>query len=180
MYIYFFRELSVAGNRLECDGMNELLRPVVTLCEASQPPQPLPPLAKLFLQDNCIDTHGTCGGMFAPIICMRTLKRLDIVCVNQRWYRFRQCRLGSMFDADVWFFNMFSRTWMCHNATCLYNNHCYHIVALACRWILSSIVIEEVKLDGNLIGDGGGREILQAMQERKEGTHESQPLCMLP
>ena len=47
----------------------------------------------------------------------------------------------------------------------------YHTVALACRWILSSIVMEEVKLDGNLIGDGGGREILQAMQERKEGTH---------
>ena len=72
------RELSVAGNKLECDGMNELLRPVVTLCEASQPPQTLPPLAKLFLQDNCIDTQGTCGGMFAPIICVRTLKRLDI------------------------------------------------------------------------------------------------------
>ena len=31
--------------------------------------------------------------------------------------------------------------------------------------------MEEVNLDGNLIGDGGGREILQAMRERKEGTH---------
>lgn len=54
-------------------------------------------------------------------------------------------------------------------ATCLYN--CYHMVPLVCRWILSSIVMEEVNLDGNLIGDGGGREILQAMRERKEGTH---------
>ena len=54
-------------------------------------------------------------------------------------------------------------------ATCLYNY--YHMVALVRRWMLSSIVMEEVNLDGNLIGDGGGREILQAMRERKEGTH---------
>ena len=77
-FFFFFRELSVAGNRLECEGMTELLRPVVALCEASDPSQQiLPPLAKLFLQDNAIDIHGTCGGMFAPVITMRALKRLE-------------------------------------------------------------------------------------------------------
>lgn len=76
--LFFFRELSVAGNRLECEGMTELLRPVVALCEASDPSQQiLPPLAKLFLQDNAIDIHGTCGGVFAPVISMRALKRLE-------------------------------------------------------------------------------------------------------
>lgn len=78
LHFFFFRELSVAGNRLECEGMTEFLRPVVALCEASDPSQQiLPPLAKLFLQDNAIDIHGTCGGMFAPVITMRALKRLE-------------------------------------------------------------------------------------------------------
>ena len=40
------------------------------------------------------------------------------------------------------------------------------------RWILSSPVIETINLDGNLIGDGGGREVAQAMRERKEGMHQ--------
>jgi len=29
--------------------------------------------------------------------------------------------------------------------------------------------LEEINLDGNFIGDGGGREVMQAMKERKEG-----------
>ena len=51
----------------------ELLRPVVSLCESTEQLQP-PSLAKLFLQDNAIDSYGT-GGMFAPIICMRVFRR---------------------------------------------------------------------------------------------------------
>ena len=38
------------------------------------------------------------------------------------------------------------------------------------RWLLSSTLIEEINLDGNLIGDGGARELLEALQGRKEGT----------
>ena len=35
------------------------------------------PLAKLFLQDNCIDIHGRCvmSGSFETVICARALKR---------------------------------------------------------------------------------------------------------
>ena len=51
----------------------ELLRPVVSLCEMAEQVQP-PSLAKLFLQDNAIDSYGT-GGMFAPVICMRVFRR---------------------------------------------------------------------------------------------------------
>ena len=38
-----------------------------------------------------------------------------------------------------------------------------------CRWLLSSEVIQEVDLGGNWIGDAGGRELLAALNERKEG-----------
>lgn len=99
------RELSLIGNQLECDGCNEFLRPLVSLIDSHiaatstpliqtpdhtitdeaetvqshpQAPPPLPPLAKLFLQDNCIDVHGECTGMdgvFASVLCMRALKR---------------------------------------------------------------------------------------------------------
>ena len=44
---------------------------------------------------------------------------------------------------------------------------------------MRSPVIEEVNLDGNLIGDGGGREIREALQERKEGTHPTSLLHIL-
>lgn len=134
------REISLIGNHLECDGLNEFLRPMVSLAEAygdatrgslpqaplhagtnttelvrNQPepqallppssseapphdfnpsattqlqtpptlPQatpPMPPLAKLFVQDNCIDVHGECtdmDGVFASVLCMRALKRYN-------------------------------------------------------------------------------------------------------
>jgi len=45
----------------------------------------------------------------------------------------------------------------------------YKYIFLSCRWVLSSPVLEEINLDGNFIGDGGGREVMQAMKERKEG-----------
>lgn len=124
------------GNRLECDGFNEFLRPLVSLSESHmdatsaplvqddvdankteltrtqpqappnseppprppdsqtqapptlpqampivpQAPPPMPPLAKLFFQDNCIDIHGECtdmDGVFASVLCMRALKRYN-------------------------------------------------------------------------------------------------------
>ena len=37
------------------------------------------------------------------------------------------------------------------------------------RWIASCKNIEEVRLEGNLLGDASGREILQGLQQRKEG-----------
>ncbi len=37
------------------------------------------------------------------------------------------------------------------------------------RWITSSPSLEELNLDDNQIGDGGARELLNAMQRRKEG-----------
>ncbi len=46
------------------------------------------------------------------------------------------------------------------------------------RWIVSSPSIEELQLDGNLIGDGGARELVLAMQGRKEG--ESSNLSSIP
>ena len=45
-----------------------------------QAPPPMPPLAKLFIQDNCIDVHGECtdmDGVFASVLCMRALKRYN-------------------------------------------------------------------------------------------------------
>ena len=61
------------GNILECEGLTELLRPVIALCDSEgQPPSSL---TKLYLQDNCIDSHGAHGGTFAPIISMRAMKR---------------------------------------------------------------------------------------------------------
>ncbi len=37
------------------------------------------------------------------------------------------------------------------------------------RWIASCKVIEEVRLDGNLIGDPAAREVLIGLKCRKEG-----------
>lgn len=115
------RELSLIGNHLECEGINEFLRPLVSVADAhisataplmlqdhyptnkkqspsqeahptsskSTPPPssapshpPMPPIAKLLLQDNCIDSHGECtdiDGVFASVICMRTLKRYNLI-----------------------------------------------------------------------------------------------------
>ena len=112
-----YRQLSLAGNSLGCDGVTELLRPLVALSEADPAREPSAAtaaalLGKLFLQDNCVDVHCEVGGPFAPIICMRALK----------------------------------------------------------RWIVASPALEEVDLDGNAIGDGGGREVMLALQERKSGA----------
>lgn len=41
------------------------------------------------------------------------------------------------------------------------------------RWILSSPFLEELNLDDNQIGDGGAREVMLAMQGRKEGEYFS-------
>ena len=38
-----------------------------------------------------------------------------------------------------------------------------------CRWLLSSGVIEDINLVDNWIGDAAGRELVSALQERKEG-----------
>lgn len=40
---------------------------------------------------------------------------------------------------------------------------------LICRLITHSEGLQELDLDDNLIGDLGGREILEALMDRKEG-----------
>ena len=37
------------------------------------------------------------------------------------------------------------------------------------RWLVTSDCVEELDLEDNLIGDLGGKEILEALQERDEG-----------
>ncbi len=39
----------------------------------------------------------------------------------------------------------------------------------AIRLLVSSPVLEELQLDGNAIGDGGAREVLEGLTKRKEG-----------
>jgi len=74
------------------------------------PPPPVGPwIYKLHVADNGIDAMGP-GGTFAPLICMRLLRKM----------------------------------------------------------ITYSKSLEEVDLEDNLIGDLGGREILEALQDRKE------------
>lgn len=41
------------------------------------------------------------------------------------------------------------------------------------RWLSSSKVIEDIKLDGNLIGDSAAREVLLGQQQRKEAGYPS-------
>ena len=67
----FSRDVSLNGNALGCEGVVDLMSPLLHLCEAGEP---IPPLAKIFLQDNSIDSKGH-GGTFAPVICMRTFRR---------------------------------------------------------------------------------------------------------
>lgn len=70
---------------------------------------PLPPLKYLNIEDNAIDMHGK-GGKFAPVVCMRLIR----------------------------------------------------------RWLEVSLVVTEIKLTGNLIGNAAGEEILTALEERQE------------
>ena len=67
------RDLNLRGNQLQCEGVVELVRPVVAMLEAEEPCPP--PLARLHLQDNSIDDHGS-GGTFEPVICARVIKKL--------------------------------------------------------------------------------------------------------
>ena len=50
------------------------------------------------------------------------------------------------------------------------HTHTHTHTHTSCRWLLSGPHIEEINLEGNLIGDGGAREVLEALQGRKEGT----------
>ena len=43
------------------------------------------------------------------------------------------------------------------------------IFILICRLITHSEGLQELDLDDNLVGDLGGREILEALMDRKEG-----------
>ena len=60
------------------------------------------------------------------------------------------------------------------------------ISPLSCRLITHSECLQELDLDDNLIGDLGGREILEAIMDRKEGQENmsrqprSQDLSPLP
>lgn len=47
------------------------------------------------------------------------------------------------------------------------------------RWMLCSDVLEEVNIGGNWIGDGGGRELVLALQQRKEGSYTLQRITTL-
>ena len=66
-----FRNLSLVGNSLKCEGVSKLLGPVVEACEKSAR---IPSLAKLFLMDNGIDAHGE-GGLAGPVNCGRIVKK---------------------------------------------------------------------------------------------------------
>ncbi|XP_065888845.1 uncharacterized protein [Dysidea avara] len=87
------------------------MSPLLHLCTAGEP---LPPLAKILLQDNSIDAKGK-GGTFGPVICMRAFRRL----------------------------------------------------------ITSNPNFEEIDFEHNHIDDAAGREILHAMQQRKEVGYPS-------
>ena len=68
-----YRHLSLTGNSLQCEGASELVRTLVSVCEAGSE-ELVPPLARLHLQDNGIDTLGP-KGMFEPVLFIRLLKR---------------------------------------------------------------------------------------------------------
>ena len=68
---WYSRDLSLNGNVLGCEGTQDLMSPLLHLCTAGEP---LPPLAKVLLQDNSIDAKGK-GGTFGPVICMRAFRR---------------------------------------------------------------------------------------------------------
>ena len=70
--LLYARHLSLSGNSLECEGASVLLRAVVTVCEVGA--EFKPPLARLHLQDNGIDTLGS-KGMFEPVLFIRILIR---------------------------------------------------------------------------------------------------------
>ncbi len=44
------------------------------------------------------------------------------------------------------------------------------LINLDDRWLISCKTIEEVRLDGNLLGDSAAREILIGLKCRKEGN----------
>ena len=184
-FLVSFRELSLAGNRLQCDGVIQLINPLVEFYESHQahenmrkermeeiksrqeereqelsamgplrakmllaseegkeeeynetdllliPFPPLPPLKYLNIEDNGIDMHGK-GGKFAPVVCMRLIRRLVVISFGHG-----------------------------HTEHCLCTEYC--------RWLEVSPLVTEVKLTGNLIGNAAGEELLTALEERKEG-----------
>lgn len=44
------------------------------------------------------------------------------------------------------------------------------MIVLIQRWLATAADLLELDIDDNLIGDMGGREILNGLQERKEGN----------
>lgn len=50
---------------------------------------------------------------------------------------------------------------------------------LHCRWIVNSSDLIELDFDRNYIGDGGGKEIMEAMLQRKEGIESILAACFL-
>ena len=49
-----------------------------------------------------------------------------------------------------------------------------------CRYIVSSPLLEEVNVEGNWIGEGGAREVMLALQERKEAGYPAIKLGVSP
>ena len=170
------REVSLIGNALACYGCSELVQPLIMLneaIEATTPPQPEPPaepttenprdggepaggvtepaakralpappaLKKLFLQDNGIDLHTPCStGPFNSVLCTREIKK--------------------------WVYTVHTHT---HARTHTHTHTTLTGTPLSpCRFLICSPALEELNLEGNDLGDGGAREVMEGLQQRKE------------
>ena len=114
-----------------------------------------PWICKLHIADNGIDTYPDNQGAWAPLTCMQVLGKY----------------VANIFHSSSqrkwWDFLFFFPSWRQ-----LHQNNCPKF-----RLLAYSRCLVELDLEDNLIGDLGGREILRALLQRKEGVRFHLKIC---
>lgn len=113
------------------------------------PPPPVGPwIQKLHLLDNGIDAHAV-GSTLGPVMCMKMFRKLVA-----------HLHMPSIFSKKI------------TNVFYIGINFVLSTRQFF-RLITHSETLQELDLDDNLIGDLGGREVLEALMDRKEGRLSS-------
>lgn len=164
------QELSLAGNRLQCDGVIQLVNPLVEFYESQQAHENMrkerieeikfrqeereqelsamgPLRAKMLLasEEGREEEYTETDPLLIPFPPLPPLKYLNIE------------------DNAI---DMHGKGGKFAPVVCM---------RLIRRWLEVSLVVTEIKLTGNLIGNAAGEEILTALEERQEGmkTHKA-------
>ena len=162
------REVSLIGNALACYGCSELVQPLVVLhetVEATPPPQTEPPSEPT--TDNSGSSDKPAAEVTAPAV-----KRVLPAPPALRKLFLQDNGIDIHSPCSTGAFNSVLCTreikkWV-HTYTHAYTHVHTHTPPSPCRLLISSPVLEELNLEGNALGDGGAREVMEGLQQRKE------------